>query len=77
MNTYFIHEFLRDTPPLPAMQPRSQQLLQLQQFEVGLWVLVTEVEDDLQPPHQLLQPQLCAHLGCLDHVLFRQREEIR
>lgn len=32
-----------------AVQPLRQLLLQLQQFQVALWVPVTDVEDDLEP----------------------------
>lgn len=62
-------DFLYGVLFFPAVQPCSQQLLQLLQFEVGLQVLVTEVEDDLQPPEQLLQTWLCARLSCLLQVL--------
>lgn len=55
----------------PAVQPRRQLVLQLQQFEVRLWVLVTEQEDDLQPLQQLLQILLCTSLSGLGQVLFR------
>lgn len=65
-NTDSVHGVLS----LPAVQPRRQQLLQLQQLQVGLWVLVAEVEDDLQPLHQLLQTLLCTRLSCLGQVLF-------
>lgn len=61
---------VRRVSSLPAVQPRTELLLQLQQFQVGFWVLVTEEEDDLQPLHQLLQAGLCTHLGCLGQVLF-------
>lgn len=62
---------VRRVSSLPAMQPCRELLLQLQQLQVGFWVLVTEEEDDLQPLHQLLHTVLCAHLGCLAQVLFR------
>lgn len=32
-----------------AVQPLRQLLLQLQKFQVALWVPLTDVEDDLEP----------------------------
>lgn len=62
--------FLCVAPSFPAVQPCSQQLLQLLQFQVGLLVLVTEEEDDLEPLHQLLQTLLCTRLSRLCQVLY-------
>lgn len=63
-------DFLHGVLPCPAVQPFGQQLLQLQQFEVGLLVLLTEVEDDPQPLQQLLQTLLRTRLSGLGQVLF-------
>lgn len=63
-------DFLCGVLSFLAVQPCSQQLLQLQQFEVRLLVFVTEVEDELQSLHQLLQILLCTHRSCLGQVRF-------
>lgn len=66
VNTDFLHCLLS----FPAEQPFSQQLLQLQEFKVGFLVLLTQVEDDLQPLQQLPQALIFAFLSRLGQVLF-------
>lgn len=53
-----------------AVQPLWQLLLQLQEFQVALWALLTDVEDDLKPFKQLPQNLHSAQLNSLAQVVL-------